>query len=125
MRQRLDEIVFVDLGGVGRDVALGEDLRVARGVDRGDDCSALLERLRDARGTSEEVERGAGVGVLADARQNGNQAPLGSEVLDHEAARAESSSASRSSRTNACAASGPPPFSRRDTSALPTITPSA
>ena len=58
------------VGGVGRDVALGEDLGVARGVDRGDHCTALLERLRDARGAGEQVERGAGVGVLADARQH-------------------------------------------------------
>ena len=44
---------------------------------------ALLERLRHTRGAGEEVERGRGVGVLADARQHRDEPPLGAEVLDH------------------------------------------
>ena len=87
--------------------------------------TGALERLRDACGAGEQVERGARRRRLAQARQHRNQPALRPEVLDHRGSRRRSSSAARSSDTNSCAASGPPPFSRRATSALPTITPSA
>ena len=65
-RRELDE---VDARRVGGDVRTREHLGVARGVDRGDVRAGALERLRDACGAGEEVERGAGVGGLAQSRR--------------------------------------------------------
>ncbi len=102
------ELRQVDRARVGLDVGAREHLRVARGVDRGDVRAGALERLRDAGGAGEEVEGGAGLGRLAQSRQHRHQPALRSEVLDHDPSRA-----ARSSLTNSCAASGPPPCSRR------------
>ena len=43
----------------------------------------LLERLRDAGRAGEEIERGAGSGRLAQAREHRHQPALRPEILDH------------------------------------------
>ena len=68
---------------VERDVALREDLGVARGVDRGDVRAPALQLLRDARRAGEQVERAARARDRRDRAQDRHQPSFRTDVLDH------------------------------------------
>ena len=119
----IPQLAGVDGVGVGRDVRLREHLGVASGVDCGDHGAGALERLRDACGAGEQVQRGAGRRRLTEARQHRYQPALRAQVLDHSGSGAVEGGRAARRRTRA-PPSGPPPFSSRAMSALPMITPS-
>ena len=77
------ERAHVGGGGVRLDVGPGEDVGVPRAVDRGDVHALGLERLGHPGRAGEEVERRAGARGAADLAQDGDEAALRAEVLDH------------------------------------------
>ena len=70
-------------GGIRLDVGAGEGVGVSGAVGGGDVDALGLEGLRHAGGPGEEVERGAGARSPADLGEDGNEAALRAQVLDH------------------------------------------
>src|SRR5579871_3802270 len=79
------ELIVIDLSRVGSHIALGQNLRIARGVDRSHGGPLAFELLRYPRRPGEQVERGPGARPTrapADLTQSRDQPPLRSDVLD-------------------------------------------
>ena len=81
--QRPGEHSLVHLVPIGLDVAPREHFGVPGHVEGRDEPAPLLELLRDPGGAGEQVERPARAGRTEHLAEDGHEASLRAQVLDH------------------------------------------